>query len=141
MQESPALNEDLQKMTHFHACVWLDHREAKIFGVGETGADEAIVEDTKSPAHIHRRADHVGLGKAGADPKFFAEVAELLRPYQAILIAGPGTARSEFAGYLTEHQPRLAKRVWGIEPMDHPTDKQIVAAVRKYFHAADRMHN
>ena len=21
-------------MTHFHACVWLDHREAKIFGVG-----------------------------------------------------------------------------------------------------------
>jgi stalled ribosome rescue protein Dom34 len=127
-------------MTHYHACVWIDHRQAKIFGVGEIGADEHIVTDTTSPAHIHRKADHVDLGKAGADPKFFGEVAGLLQPYKAILIAGPGTARSEFAGYLTEHDPKLAKRVWGIEPMDHPTDKQIVALVRKYFRAADRLH-
>ena len=67
--------------------------------------------------------------------------AELLQPYNAIVIVGPGTARTEFAGYLSEHQPKLAKRVWGIEPMDHPTDPQIVAAVRKFFHAADRMHS
>ena len=127
-------------MTHFHACVWIDYREARIFGVGEAGADETIVQDRISPTHIHRKADHVGLGKAGADPKFFAEVAEQLQIYKAILIVGPGTARSEFAGYLTEHEPRLARRVWGIEPMDHPTDNQIVAAVRKYFQAADRMH-
>ncbi len=126
-------------MTHFHACVWIDYREAKIFRVGETDADETIVRDKISPTHIHRKADHVGLGKAGADPKFFAEVAGLLQPYKAILIVGPGTARSEFAGYLAEQEPRLAGRVWGIEPMDHPTDNQIVAAVRKYFQAADRM--
>ena len=37
-------------------------------------------------------------------------------------------------------KPALAKRIWGIEPMDHPTDPEIVAAARKYFHAADRMH-
>jgi stalled ribosome rescue protein Dom34 len=127
-------------MTHYHACVWIDYREAKIFGVGQTGADEEVVVDTSSPAHIHRKADHVGLGKVGADPRFFAEVADLLQAHGAILIVGPGTARSEFAGYLTEHNPKLAKRVWGIEPMDHPTDKQLVAAVRRYFHAADRMH-
>lgn len=127
-------------MTHYHACVWIDHREAKVFGIGETGADEHEVVDTTSPAHIHRKADHVGLGKAGADPHFFAEVAAQLQPYKAILIVGPGTARSEFAGYLNEHDASLAKRIWGIEPMDHPTDKQIVAAVRRYFRAADRMH-
>lgn len=127
-------------MTHYHACVWIDHREAKIFGIGETGVDETTVTDTVSPVHIHRKADHVGMGKVSPDPKFFAEVAELLQPYKAIVIVGPGTARSELAGYLSEHQPKLAKRVWGIEPMDHPTDPQIVAAIRKYFRAADRMH-
>lgn len=129
-------------MSHYHACVWIDHREAKVFGIGEAGGgvDETKVTDKVSPVHIHRKADHVGMGKVSADPKFFAEVAELLQPYKAIVIVGPGTARTEFAGYLSEHQPKLAKRVWGIEPMDHPTDPQIVAAVRKFFHAADRMH-
>lgn len=127
-------------MTHYHACVWIDHREAKVFGIGETGADEEVVVDTASPAHIHRKADHVGKGKVGPDPKYFEEVTALLQPYKAILIVGPGTARTEFAGYLAENDPKLAKRVWGIEPMDHPTDKQIVVAMRKYFRAADRMH-
>jgi hypothetical protein len=41
-------------MTRYHACVWIDHREAKVFGIGETGADQEVVLDTNSPAHIHR---------------------------------------------------------------------------------------
>ncbi len=72
---------------------------------------------------------------------FLEEIAEALAPYKAILIAGPGTARAELAGYLGEHHPVLAKRIWGIEPMDHPTEPQIIAAARKYLHAADRMRS
>jgi stalled ribosome rescue protein Dom34 len=127
-------------MAHYHACVWLDHREAKIFGISEAEFDETEVSDTTSPSHIHRKADHVGMGKVGASLDFFAEIAAELLPYKAILITGPGTARNEFAGFLTEHHPKLAQRVWGIEPMDHPTRGQLIAAARKYFRAADRMH-
>jgi stalled ribosome rescue protein Dom34 len=127
-------------MTHYHGCVWIDHREAKIFGIALEAADEKVVHDHHAPHHIHRHADHIGQGKAPPDHKFFAEVAEALKPYKALLIVGPGTARTEFAGYLTEKHPQIAKRIWAIEPMDHPTEPQLVASARKHFKAEDRMH-
>jgi stalled ribosome rescue protein Dom34 len=127
-------------MTHYHACVWLDHREARIFGLSDDDFDEHEIRDRQSPAHIHRKADHVGQGKAGATDAYFAQIAEALRSYRAILIVGPGTARNEFAGYLVEHDAKLRARIWGIEAMDHPTGPELIAAARKYFRAADRMH-
>ncbi len=126
-------------MAHTHACVWLDHREAKIFAIGEDEFDEVDIRDHHSPAHIHRRADHVGQGKAAPSNAYFAEIAAALQPYRAILIVGPGLARTEFAGYLVEHDAKLRARIWGIEAMDHPTGPELVAAARKYFRAADRM--
>ncbi len=127
-------------MNATHACVWIDHREARIFGISAGEATELVVHDHASPRHIHRKADHVGLGKSAPDPAFFAEVAAGLASFKGVLIVGPGSARNELAGYLAEHHPALAKRIWGIEPMDHPTENQIVAVARKFFHAADRMH-
>lgn len=128
-------------MPHYHACVWLDHREARIFGISKDEAEEIDIRDHDAPTRIHRRADHVGLGKAEAPHAFFAEIAEALLPFRAILIVGPGMARTEFAGYLVEHNPKIRERVWGIEPMDHPTRPQLIAAARKYFRAADPMHS
>lgn len=127
-------------MTYYHACVWLDHREARVFGLAADDFDESDVRDDHSPAHIHRKADHIGQGKAGPATAYFAEIAEALRPYRAILIVGPGTARTEFATYLADHEPELRARVWDIKPMDHPTTPELLAAARKYFRAADRMH-
>jgi stalled ribosome rescue protein Dom34 len=126
-------------MAHSHACVWLDHREAKIFGISEDEFDETEVRDHHSPKHVHRKADHVGLGKAKLPSDYFAEIALALQPYRAILIVGPGTARNELAGYLVEHDAKLGSRIWGIEAMDHPTTPQLLAAARKYFRAAGRM--
>lgn len=127
-------------MAHYHGCVWIDHREARIFGIGQGEADSKVIHDAAAPHHIHRKADHVGLGKVPIDAAFLNEVAAGLDSFKAIAIFGPGAARTELAGYLAEHHPAVAKRVWGIEPMDHPTDNQIVAAAQKYFKAADRMH-
>jgi stalled ribosome rescue protein Dom34 len=128
-------------MAHYHACVWLDHREAKIFGISDEDFDATEIRDHYSPKHIHRKADHIGEGKAEPSMPYFAAIAEALQPYRAILIVGPGTTRNEFAGYLVEHEAKLRSRVWGIEPMDHPTPGELVAAARKYFRAADRMHS
>ena len=128
-------------MTHYHACVWLDHFEARIFGISEDEFDETDVHNSEMPRHIHRKADHVGQGKAAPPTHFYAEIAEALSPYRAILIAGPGTARNELAGYLVEHDPKMRARIWGIEAMDHPTRPELVAAARKYFRAADRMRS
>ena len=127
-------------ISHAHVCVWIDHDAAKVFRIGPGTAEEAILHEPGPHHHIHRKADHVGKGKAPPDQAFLDEVAEALAGAGAILIAGPGQARNELAAHLHHHHPAIARRVWGIEPMDHPTDREIVAAARKYFHAADRMH-
>ncbi len=127
-------------MSRTHGCIWIDHREAKIFGIDKTGSDEMVVHDHHAPKHIHRKADQVHQGKGPPDPAFFAEIADALDGFKAILVTGPGTARSELVGYLSEHYPALSKRIWGIEAFDHPTEPQIIAAAKKYFTAADRMH-
>ena len=127
-------------MTHYHALVWIDHREARIFAVGQAEIEGETIRSRDAAKHIHRKADHVGLGKAPVDQGFMQEVAEALKPFKAILIAGPGTARNELAGFLAEHHPAVSKRIWGIEPMDHPSGGQLIAAAREYFRAADRMH-
>jgi len=122
-----------------HTCVWIDHREAKIFGIGRDKSDEIVVHDHHAPRHIHRKADQVHLGKAPPNDQFFDEVAGALGSPKELILIGPGTARTEFAGYLHEHHTPLAKRICGIEAADHPSEGQIVAAARKYFKAADRM--
>lgn len=127
-------------MPRSHGCIWIDHREAKIFGIGKTEADEVVVRDHHAPKHIHRKADHIHEGKLQPDHSFFDEIAGMLGPFKAILVIGPGTARSELVGYLTEHYPLISKRIWGIEAVDHPTEPQIIAAARKYFNAANGMH-
>jgi stalled ribosome rescue protein Dom34 len=127
-------------MRNKHGCVWLDHREAKIFGVSHDDAEEVDVKDAHLPAHIHRKADHVHFGKQATDHAYFDEIAGALTAFKGIVITGPGTARTELAGYLSEHYPLIAKRVWGIEAVDHPTANQIIAAARRYFQAAVRMH-
>jgi stalled ribosome rescue protein Dom34 len=137
--EQPA-EETEPVMSHYHACVWIDHQHAQILSIGVDSADVSRITDHGPVHHIHRKADHVHMGTEPIDHSFLKDVAEALLLARAILICGPGRARTELAGYLNEHFPEIARRVWGIEPMDHPTDGQLVAAARKYFHAADRMH-
>lgn len=127
-------------MTHYHALVWIDHREAKIFGIGLEESDLSKIDDHAPRHHIHRKADHVGLGTMPMDIHFLHDVAKALEPAQAILIAGPGRAKTDLASFLTEHYPAVGNHVRHIEAMDHPTDGELVAAARKYFHAEDRMH-
>jgi hypothetical protein len=128
-------------MQHAHGCVWIDHRQARIFGVSAESADELVIHDVDAPAHIHRRADHVHLGKAKPNTEFLDRVAGTLTGFRGFIIVGPGAARTELAGFLGDHYPALAKKVWGIEPMDHPSDAQIVAATRRYMRVSARMHD
>ncbi|MEO8683552.1 MAG: translational machinery protein [Devosia sp.] len=121
-------------------CVWIDHNEARVFGITSSDVDRTAIEDDRPKHRIHRKADHVGLGKETMSPQFLGEVAEALQPAKAILIGGPGQTRTVLAGYLNDKYPALAKRIWAIEPMDHPSDGEVVAAARKYFQAATRMH-
>jgi stalled ribosome rescue protein Dom34 len=130
-----------------HAVIWIDHKEARIFHVQpETVGHvqpEAIDETTiLSPQHlIHRHPKGRGEAKEHPDDakRFFHEVARLLDGTDAVLIVGPSSAKLEFLRYLQDYDKKLQARVVGIETVDHPTDREIVAYARRYFIRSDRM--
>jgi stalled ribosome rescue protein Dom34 len=130
-----------------HVVVWIDHKEARVFHVQpETVGHvqpEAIDETTiLSPQHlIHRHPK--GRGEAKEHPedatRFFHEIARLLDGIDAILIVGPSSAKLEFRRYIRDHDQKLHAKVVGVETVDHPTDREIVAYASRYFKGSDRM--
>jgi hypothetical protein len=130
-----------------HTAVWIDHTEARVFHVQPESPGhvqpEPIDEATVfSPQHlIHRHPKGRGDPREHPDDavRFFKEVAQSLRSADTVLIVGPASAKHEFANYLQSHDPGLRAKVAGIETLDHPTDREIVAYARKYFKGSDRM--
>jgi hypothetical protein len=66
-------------------------------------------------------------------------VAQAIGASTEILITGPAQAKEEFMAFLRSHEPRLATQVLGLEPLDHPSEPQILAFARRYFRAKDRL--
>ncbi len=123
-------------MSDVHAIVWIDHREARIASFS-LGTSRVIEVHSQSPERrIHAR--DAGSGKAADDHDFFDEVAEALTGVREVLIAGPGNAKTAFETYITARHAELAKRIVGIETLDHPTDGQLLAHARKTFEAIDQ---
>ncbi len=130
-----------------HAVVWIDHKEARVFHVQPETAGhvqpEAIDETTiLSPQHlIHRHPKGRGEVKEHPDDakRFFREVARSLDGADAVLIVGPSSAKLEFLKFVQEHDQTLQAKVAGIETLDHPTDREIVAYARRYFKWGDRI--
>ncbi len=126
---------------HFHALVWIDHREAKIFRFDATDFDRSVIRSTHPDRHIHHKANSGDSGHAPLDKAFFKRVAEALETAGAILISGPANAKTELVTYIKSAQPALAARISGVENLDHPTDGALVALARTFFKADDRLHS
>lgn len=125
---------------HYHAIVWIDHREAKIFHFNATEVDRMIVHPHHPTRHIHHKANAIGGGNAPLDHEFFETVAEAIADAKAILITGPASAKAELAAHITRRHPDVARCVVGVETIDHPSDGALVAVARIYFKAEDRMY-
>ena len=125
---------------HYHAIVWIDHREAKIFHVSASDVDRLVVHSHGNGQNLHHKANARDSGHLDVDKDFFARVVGALTHTGSILITGPANAKTELQRYMTEHRPDLAKRVSAVEALDHPSDGALVALARKFFRADDRMH-
>jgi stalled ribosome rescue protein Dom34 len=119
--------------THFHAIVWMDHRQARIFYLGLSGSDEMVLHPHMAPQNIHHKANSIGSGHVHEDKAFLEQVADALTDAGEILILGPSSAKTEFAKYLREHRPLLGERIAGVEAADHPSDGEIVAFGKRHF--------
>ena len=124
--------------SHYHAIVWIDHREAKVFHFNATEVDRMILHPHNPTRHIHHKANAIGSGDALLDQEFFERVTEAIADATAILITGPTSAKSELAAHVARHHPDIARCVVGVETIDHPSDGALIAVARLYFKAEDR---
>lgn len=119
--------------SHFHAVVWLDHSQARIFHLGLSGSDEVTLHPHLATRHLHHKANAIGSGHAAPDKAFYADITKALADAGEILIIGPAAAKTELASHIRSHAPDLAKRIAAVEAADHPSDKEIVAYAKRHF--------
>ena len=124
---------------HFHAMVWIDHREAKVFHFNATESELAVIHSTHPDQHLHHKANSGDSGHAPVDKDYLRHVTAELANAGAILITGPAGAKTELSVYIKDHVPALVPKISGVETLDHPTDGVLLAHGRKFFRADDRM--
>ncbi len=124
---------------HYHAVIWIDHREGRVFHFSPTEVDRLVIRPDHPTRHIHHKANCIGSGHAAEDREYLQAVAEAVADAKMILITGPANAKTELVKHIHQHNPGQAKCIAGVETVDHPSDAALVAHARKYFKAADRM--
>jgi stalled ribosome rescue protein Dom34 len=122
--------------SHRNAVVWLDHHEARVFHVDLDGFDASKLE----APHRHVQRHPKGPGGPHEHPddlhRFFGEVARALDDAERILVVGPSTAKLQFLNFIHAHHATLVPKVVGIETVDHPTDRQLIAYAKQHFDVA-----
>ncbi len=98
------------------------------------------MHSTHSHENLHHKANSIDSGHAPVDKIFLEAVAHALPAAGPILIAGPGTAKKELQTHLLHRHREVAARVSDVQPLDHPTDGELLAFGRRFFDADDRMH-
>ncbi len=118
---------------HFHAVVWIDHREARVFHFNASEVESLVIHPDKPSHHLHHKHGSIGSGHAKEDHEYFHKVAEAIADAGAILITGPANAKTELVKHIESHDPSIRKKIAAVETLDHPSSGEIVAHARKYF--------
>ena len=124
---------------HYHAVIWIDHREARVFHFNQSDVEQLVLHSDNAAAHIHHKANSIGSGHAAEDQHFLHEVIAAVSDASSVLVCGPGHAKTELLKHIVRHDPKMIEVIAGIETVDHPTDSQLVAHARSYFRTKDRM--
>ncbi len=126
---------------HYHAVMWIDHREARVFHFGREDVETLVLHPEKPTRQVHHKSNTIGSGHQVLAKEFLHAAAQSIADAGAVLITGPSNAKTELMAHIEKHDPKLLKIILGVETVDHPTDNQLVAYARKYFKSADQMHS
>ena len=119
-------------MSLFHAVVLIDHHSADVL---QFDADQVQAHKVKSHEHDTRQHN----SGVRTEHEFFGQVCDALSGITEVLVTGAHTAQSDFRHYVEKHRPTLSKQIVGWETVDHPSEAQLVALARKFFHAHGNM--
>jgi len=86
---------------HFHAVVWIDHREARVFHFSPTDVERLVLHPDRPTHHIHHKANSIGAGHASDDHEFFRAVAQSIADTGAVSSPAQPTPRPNCASIST----------------------------------------
>ena len=121
------------------AGLWMDHREAIIVLLSETGERTKRI---RSAVEKQLRSGKPGNGQVHPDDlrqreftehlsRYYEEIISYLRDAGSILIFGPGEAKGELKKRFETHKSDA--RAIAMETTDNMTEPQVVAKVRQHF--------
>ena len=90
---------------HFHAVVWIDHHEARVFHFSPTEVEKLVLHPDHPTRHIHHKANSIGSGHAAEDHAFLHAVAQSFADAGAVLITGPANAKTELVKHISRARP------------------------------------
>jgi stalled ribosome rescue protein Dom34 len=122
-----------------HAVIWIDHKEAHVMFLSQDASEAEIIKTKSTHSHLHHKANEVGSGRVSLDVKYLHSVMQAVKESKEILILGPGSAKLELIKHAHQHDQQIAENIVGVETVDHPSDKEILAYARKFFYKADQM--
>ncbi len=130
--------------------LWIDHKQAVIVILGEqTQSIRKIKSGVERHIHYrgatHPKSPYSPQYQQGDDQldnqytvhinKYYADIITQIRGAEALLIFGPGEAKSELKTRLAREKG-YTKSIQ-VETADKMTERQIAAKVRRYFQGAD----
>lgn len=123
-----------------HAIVWIDHHQAHVIHFNAEASEQVAIKTHSTHPHLHHKSGSSGSGHAATSAKYLHEVIEAVSDAAEILIVGPGKAKLELMRHAHAHDPKVEAKVVGVETVDHPTDKQLLAHARAYFVRIDNLN-
>ena len=126
-------------MSSNHSVIWIDHQEAHVMFLSKDASEAEIIKSKSTHTHLHHKANEIGSGKVALDSKYLHSVMQAVNESKEILILGPGSAKLELIKHAHQHDAKIAEKIVGVETVDHPSDKEILAHARKFFYKVDRM--
>jgi len=112
------------------AVVWIDREHAQLYLISNEKMERQSFHHHHKENHRHVR-DSVEKNKE--ERGLFQDVGRALEGADQILILGPGMAKHHFRNFMNEQMPMLAKKISGVETVDHPSDAQIAALARDFY--------
>ena len=122
---------------HYHAAVWIDHRQARVLHFNADVYDSQVLHPAHSHAHGHEPKRDGQRPKE--DQAYLESVTQAVADAGAILVLGPSNEKAELIKHIEKKHPGMRGKIEAVEPADHLSDGEIVAHARHVLKSADRM--
>ena len=126
-------------MSFNHSVIWIDHQEAHVIYFNPTASESEVIKTRSTHKNVHHKSGSISGARAEPDQHYLHEVIQAVMESKEILIVGPGSAKLELIKHAHHHDAKIAEKIVGVETVDHPTDKEILAYARKFFYKVDQM--